>query len=193
MVNIIFLVVFLVGLVYGLASGRGELILNTILTAPKSALFVFIEIYALLLFWSGILEICKQSGLLKKISKIVSKIINPLFPNLKSDCLALQYISMNLVCNLFSLGSAATPFGLKAMDELSILNGNKATASNEMITFLCLNVSGVCLIPTTILAILNDNGSSNSARCIPYIIGTSLVSMFFAIILDKVFRKYGKH
>jgi spore maturation protein A len=189
MVNIIFLIVFLTGLVYGVISGRGDLILNTILTAPKSALFVFIEIYVMILFWGGILEICKQSGLLKSISSFFSKIISPLFPKLKKESLALQYISMNLVCNMLSMGSAATPFGLKAMDELSILNDKSQTASDEMITFLCLNVSSICFIPTTILAILNDNGCTNPGKCIPYIMVVSIVSTFVSIILDKVFRK----
>lgn len=193
MVNFIFLVVFVVGLLYGLISGRGELVLNTILQAPKNALLVFLEIYSLLLFWGGILEICKKSGLLKIISMKIAKIISPLFPNLKPDCLALQYIAMNFAANMLSMGSAATPFGLKAMDELKLLNNESDAASSEMITFICLNVSGLCLIPTTILAILNDNGSKAPARCVPYIICVSIICTLCSIILDKVFRKYAKN
>ena len=193
MINIIFFIVFLIGLVYGIFSGRMEIVLNTLLTAPKSALFVFLDIYAMLLFWGGILEVCRESGLLNKISKGIANIIHPLFPKLKKESLALQYIAMNLVANMLSMGSAATPFGLKAMDELSILNNHSDRASDEMITFMCINASGICLIPTTIIGVLNDNGSKNPTRCIPYIIIISTIVLFIAIFLDKGFRKYGKN
>jgi spore maturation protein A len=193
MANAIFIFIFVVGLVYGLATGRGDVILETLLKSPKNAFLIFIDIYTSLIFWGGILEICKRSGLLKIIGNITSFIIKPLFNNLEKDSLALQYISLNLVSNTLSMGSAATPFGMKAMDELKKLNNNSDIASNEMITFLLINVGGFCIIPTTIITILSKFNSSNPSYIIPFIILVSLICTMFSIILNRIIIYYEKH
>lgn len=192
MANIIFIFIFLIGLVYGLISGRGDLVLDSLLKSPKNAFLIFIEIYTSLVFWGGILEICKRSGLLKWIGYFVSIILRPLFNTLDKDGLALQYISLNLVCNTLSMGSAATPFGMKAMDELKRLNNNSDVASNEMITFLLINVGGFCIIPTTIMTILSQYGSKNSGVIVPYIMIISLVCTMFSITINKLIIRYAK-
>ena len=128
MINIIFIFIFVVDLIYSLLTGRSSNVINVMLTTPKDAFFIFIDIYALLVFWGGILEICKESGLLKKITYVISKIIHPLFPNIDFDDETMQYISMNYVANMLSMGSAATPFGLKAMQRLDELNNHSNTS-----------------------------------------------------------------
>ncbi|MBQ9124510.1 MAG: hypothetical protein IJY14_02345, partial [Acholeplasmatales bacterium] len=112
MVNKIFIFLFILGLGYGLFTDRSSNVINELLNAPKGALMVFIEIYILLVFWGGILRIMKDNGLLHIVSKGISFVIHPLFKRLDRDSDALKYISMNLVANMLSMGSAATPFGL---------------------------------------------------------------------------------
>lgn len=192
MVNKIFVGLFVIGLVYALFTGREEAVVDTILSSPKDAFLLFIEMYVLLVFWGGILEIMKDSGLLDKVSSVVSKILHPLFRRLPKDCDALKYISMNFVANMLSMGSAATPFGLKAMKELDILNNHSEVASDEMCTFLLINTSGLCLIPTSLLAIRNQFGSSNSASIVPWVLIISFLCTIASILLDIGGRKLAK-
>jgi spore maturation protein A len=191
--NVIFLFIFVIGLIYGLATGRADIILDTLLKSPKNAFLIFIDIYTSLIFWGGILEICKRSGLLNIIGKYISFIIKPMFNKLDKNSLALQYISLNLVCNVFSMGSAATPFGMKAMEELKKLNNNSDIASNEMITFLLINVGGFCIIPTTVITILSQFESSNPSYITPYIMFVSFICTCFSIMINRIIIHYEKY
>lgn len=193
MINKIFVFIFLIGLLYAGITSRADIVITELLTAPKKAFFLFVEIYVLLIFWGGILEICKDSGLLKLISSWIIFIIHPLFKKIDKDDVALQYISMNLLANFLSMGSAATPFGLEAMKRLDELNNHSDVASNEMITFLLVNTSGLCLIPTTLIAIRNEYQSTNPVIIVPYILMISIIITALAIIMDKVVRKYAKY
>lgn len=192
MINKIFVFIFLIGLLYAGITNRADVVITELLTAPKKAFFLFVEIYVLLIFWGGILEICKDSGLLKLISSWIIFIIHPLFKKIDKDDVALQYISMNLLANFLSMGSAATPFGLEAMKRLDEINNHSDVASNEMITFLLVNTSGLCLIPTTLIAIRNEYQSTNPVIIVPYILVISIIITTLVIIMDKVVRKYAK-
>lgn len=193
MINIIFVFIFLVGIIYGCFTSRVNLIVEAMLNTPKEALILFSDIYSLLIFWGGMLEICKNSGLLEYITNYISYILHPLFKKLDRKSEAMQYISLNIVANLLSMGSAATPFGLKAMKELDELNGKSNVASDEMITFLLINTSGLCLIPTVLISLRKQYGSTNSVSIIPYVLIISSITTIFSLIMDMVARKIGKH
>lgn len=193
MANILFIALLLIGIIYSLFTNRFSDVTNVLLESPISSFYLFIEIYALLIFWGGILEIVKDNGLLKILSKVIIKIIHPLFRKLDKDSLALQYIAMNLIANMLSMGSAATPFGLKAMKELQRNSKNKDEATQEMITFLLINTSGVCLIPTTIIAIRKSMGSSNPVSIVPLTIVISIIVTITAILLDLGVKKLAKY
>lgn len=193
MANIIFILLMIIGIIYSIFTNRYEDVSNAILKSPVSSFYLFIELYALLIFWGGILEIMKDNGLLKILSKVIIKIIHPLFKKLDKDSLALQYISMNLIANMLSMGSAATPFGLKAMKELQKESENKEEATPEMITFLLINTSGVCLIPTSIIALRSSFNSENPVAIIPLMIIISVIVTICAIILDLGVRKLARN
>ncbi len=183
----------IIGIIYSVFTNRYEDVSNSILKSPVSSFYLFIELYSLLIFWGGILEIMKDNGLLKALSKLIIKIIHPLFKRLDKDSLALQYISMNIIANMLSMGSAATPFGLKAMKELQNNSNNKEEATPEMITFLLINTSGVCLIPTTIIGLRTSFNSANPVAIIPLMIVISLIVTSCAIILDLGVRKFARN
>lgn len=193
MINIIFIFIFLLGLIYGCFTNRVSLVIEAMLNTPKEALILFGDIYSLLIFWGGMLEICKNSGLLEVISNYVSFVLHPFFKKLDRKSDAMQYISLNIVANLLSMGSASTPFGLKAMKSLDELNGKKEEASEEMITFLLINTSGLCLIPTVLISIRKQYGSINPVSIIPYVLIVSSITTFFSLFMDMVVRKIGKH
>ncbi len=189
MVNYLFVFMFIIGMSYGMATGRTEEITAAILNTPKEAMLVFFSISCLMIFWSGILEICKVSGMLDVMTVYIKKLIHPLFKNLNKDDKALDYISMNFAANIIGVGSAATPFGLAAMKELDEKNGHTGVASDDMITLLVINTSGLCMIPSTIISLRESYGSANSSMIIPYVIVLSILTTIFAIIINGVFKR----
>ena len=153
MVNIIWAGLIIIAIIYSFLTGNIETINNGILTHATSGMNLIIEMMPLIVLWTGIMKIAEDAGLLKVFSKILNPILSKLFPSLNKDHKALGYIASNIAANMLGLGSAATPFGLKAMDELQKDNPRKDTATEAMITFLILNTGGVTLIPTTVIAL----------------------------------------
>ncbi len=138
------------------------------------------------------MKIAEDSGLLSKFASMLRPFLNKLFPSVPKDNKALGYISSNIAANMLGLGSAATPFGLKAMEELQKINDKKDTASTPMITFLVLNTAGVTIIPTTIIAIrMAYNSASPTQIIVPAIIATG-TSFIFAIFIDYLIRRKHK-
>lgn len=193
MINIIFIFIFVIAILYACITKRVDVVVEVILGTPKNALLLFGDIYALLIFWGGMLEICKNSGLLALITNYISYVLHPFFKRLDRKSEAMQYICLNLVANMLSMGSAATPFGLKAMKELDILNDHSEVASDEMITFLLINTSGLCLIPTILISLRKEYGSSNPVSIIPYIMIVSSITTIFSVLVDWMVRKHGEH
>lgn len=191
MINFIYALIFLTGIIYSIITNRVNLVVEVMLAAPKNALMLFIDIYALLIFWGGLLQICQKSGLLQIITNYISYVIHPLFKKLDRKSDAIQYISLNVVANMLSMGSAATPFGLRAMQELKKIS-NSEEASDEMITFLLLNTSGLCLIPTVLISLRKQYESSNPVSIVPYIIIVSCLTTLFSMSMDWMVRKIGK-
>lgn len=189
MVNIIFVFMFIIGILYSIFTGRGEIIVKELLSAPGEAINVFITIASMLIFWSGILEICVRCGLLSKFSGYLKYIIHPLFKDLDINSKALEYISCNFAANIMGVGSAATPFGLKAMKELSVLNNHSNIASKDMITLIVINTSGLCIIPSTIVSLRENYGSSNSGGIISYLIIVTMITTAFSILLNEVCKR----
>jgi Uncharacterized membrane protein, required for spore maturation in B.subtilis. len=123
---------------------------------------------------------------------LVEPLLSKLFPSIPKDNKAIGYIASNIAANMMGLGSAATPFGLKAMKELQKINDKKDTASTSMITFLVLNTAGVTIVPTTVLALRIANNSSNPSEIIiPGVIAT-LCSSIAGLTLDYIIRRRQK-
>lgn len=174
-----------------MATGNIVLVNNEIINGGKSALNMVFELIPLICIWSGVLNIASNSGLLKKLSLIISPILKPLFPDIEPGSDALALIASNVVANMFGLGSAATPFGLKAMKELNKLNNNSNVASRSMITFLVLNTSGLTLIPTTIISLRMMHGSNNPTEIVFAAILATFLSTFFGLAMNKFLSRRG--
>ena len=192
MVNILFCFFIIIGVLYEIITGNIENVNEEIITCGKKSLEIFANIFPVLVLWLGIMNIAKESGLLNKISNLLYPILKHIFKDIPKDHEALSYISSNIAANMLGIGSAATPFGLKAMQSLQKLNNNKQIASKSMITFIVLNTSGFTLIPTTIISIRNMYNSINPSIVVITIILATLTSTFFAIIIDKLFYKVMK-
>lgn len=186
LIGMIWTILIVTSITYMVLNGKIEMLNNAILDIPKQAFDLFLTISINLLFWSGILEIAKKGGFLTFITNIIKRIIKPLFKGASNE--ALEYISGNISANILGLGSAATPFGLKAMEELQKQN-NTDKASKNMITLLILNTAGVTLIPTSILSIRRMYGSNVGTKIIPYVIVLSISTMVIALLIDRIFRR----
>lgn len=192
MVNIIWFLLLFIGITYSLLTGNISLINDEIILSGKSAFNLIITMLEVTVLWTGILRIAENSGLLSKFARIISPILSRLFPSVPRGHESLDYISSNVAANMMGLGSAATPFGLKAMKALQEINPNKNQASDAMITFLVLNTSGVTIIPTTVIALRLGAGSSNPSEIIITSILATICSSIAGLTLDYFIRRKNK-
>lgn len=189
MINIIWFLFIVLGILYSFFSGNVSYVNNEIINSAKISLDIFLGIFPTIVLWVGIMNIAKESGLLNKISNILYPLMSKLFPEIPKNHESLGYISSNITANILGLGNAATPFGLKAMKSLQELNDNKLVASRSMITFILLNTSGLTLLPTTVISLRSFYKSVNPSIIIVPTILITFISTVFAILLDKLFNK----
>ena len=189
MVNIIWVFLILIAIIYSLLMGQVDTLNNGILTHAKTGINLIMEMMPLIVLWTGIMKIAEKSGLLQVFAKALNPILRRLFPSLPKTHKALGYIASNIGANMLGLGSAATPFGLKAMEELQKDNPKKNEATEAMITFLVLNTGGVTLIPTTVIALRIMHGSINPTEIIITSILATAVSSISGLLLDYFIRR----
>lgn len=189
MINYIFGFFLIIGIIYGFFTGNINSINDVLINSGKNSIDLIFGMIPLLCLWLGLMKVAEESGLVFKISKLMSKIIHPVFPELKKDSDAISYISTNIVMNMLGLGSGATPFGLKAMKELKKENSNSDVASRSMITFLVINTASVTLIPTTVISFRVLNGARNPTDILLAVIITTILSCAFGLIIDRLVYK----
>lgn len=185
MINYIFAAFFIIGILYSFFTNTN--ISNEMLIASSKAIELIFTMIPIMCLWLGIMSIAKKSGLLNKLAKLLTPILKFLFPEIPKDSPCFSYISINIIMNMLGVGNAATPFGLKAMQEMQELNKNKDTASRSMITFIVMNTAAVTIIPTTIISLRVLNKSINPMSIVPYIIITSNLSCIIGLILDRLY------
>lgn len=163
---------------------------NSALDYAGVAVNIAIGLIGIMALWLGVMKVAEEAGLIKIIAKTVRPLTKFLFPDVPYDHPAMGSMIMNISANMLGLGNAATPFGLKAMEELDELNPEKGTATNAMCTFLAVNTAGLTLIPVTAIAVRAAAGSANPA----IIIGTSIFGATCATIVGitatKIFEKF---
>ncbi|AYV70239.1 MULTISPECIES: nucleoside recognition domain-containing protein [Niallia] len=187
MVNYIWAALAIIGIVFAAVNGTMDEVNKAIFSGAKEAVTICIGLISVLVFWLGMMKIAEQAGLLQKLTNLFRPIVAKLFPEVPKNHPAMGYILSNMIANIFGLGNAATPLGIKAMEELKRLNGGKNSASNSMITFLALNTSCITLIPTTVIAIrMNYHSDSPTDIVGPTIIAT-IFSCIGGILIDRYF------
>lgn len=170
-------------------TGNIETLNNQILKGGIDGLKLLSEMLPLLVLWTGIMQIAEDAGLLEKFARFVRPLLNKLFPSLPKDHPALGYIASNIAANALGLGSAATPFGLKAMSCLQEDNPKKDTATEAMITFLVLNTGGVTIVPTTVIALRMMYHSVNPSEIIITSILATMCSSISGLLFDYYKRR----
>lgn len=185
MINYLFASFFIIGIIYSFFTDVN--ISTEMLSASSKAIELIFTMLPIMCLWLGIMNIAKKSGLLDKLAKQLTPFLKIIFPEIPKNSQAFSYISINIIMNMLGVGNAATPFGLKAMQELQQINKNKDTASRSMITFIIMNTAAVTIIPTTIISLRILNKSINPMSIVPYIIITSTLSCIIGLILDRLY------
>ncbi|MHA7962946.1 nucleoside recognition domain-containing protein [Paenibacillus sp. CAU 1782] len=188
MVNWIWLFFIVASVVVAAFTGKMDDVTAAAFDGAKSGVTVSFGLISIMVFWQGMMSIAEQAGLLKKLAAMLGPAVRWLFPDVPKDHPAMGYIMSNLSANLFGLGNAATPMGIKAMQELQKLNPHKETATAAMCTLLALNTSSITLVPTTLIAIRMNYNSANPAEIIGTTIAATFVATAAAIMADRWYR-----
>ena len=185
MINLIWVLMIVIGIVFAMFNGTMDEVNKAIFQGAGEAVTLCIGFISILVFWLGLMRIAHASGLLDKLANVFRPIIKKIFPDIPDDHPVMGYILSNMIANMFGLGNAATPLGIKAMEELKELNGGKSEASRSMITFLVINTASITIIPTTVLSIRMNYDSASPAEIVLPTIIASVFATVCAIFIDR--------
>jgi len=194
MLNYIWAAMIFIGVLYGVFTGNMKEVTGAALESAGEAVSLCISMAGVMAFWVGLMEIAETSGLIQKLTRFLSPFITLMFPKIPKGHKAKDYISTNIIANILGLGWACTPAGLMAMEELAKLEeerGNPASgadrmASDEMCTFLILNISSLQLIPVNMIAYRQQYGSANPSM----IIAPAILATLFSTLIAVIYCKY---
>ena len=186
MLNYIWFGMMAISVVAGIFTGNIEAVTEAAINMAKVAVEISIGLIGIMALWLGIMKIAEASGLIRIIARGLKPITVRLFPDVPEDHPAIGSIVLNMAANMLGLGNAATPLGLKAMEELQELNPKKDTATNSMVMFLAINTSSVQrIVPATVVALM---GATASQIFLTTILAT-LASTIAAIVMVKILEK----
>ena len=186
MLNSLWAGMILIGIIFAAFTGRIPEITDAALDSSKEAVTLCITMIGVMAFWLGLMEIASKAGMIEKGAKMLKPFVRFLFPEVPEGHKAGEHITTNIIANFLGLGWAATPAGLKAMEELGKLNHGSPVASNAMCNFLILNISSLQLIPVNVIAFRSQYGSVNPTAIVGAGIVATAISTGTAIIFCKI-------
>lgn len=192
MLNYIWSGLIIISVICSLILGNTTELSKALIDSGASSIQLILTMAGIMCLWSGIMNIAVESGLTQLFAKIFAPLLRPLFPKLNKNSGAFQSITMNISANLLGLGNAATPFGLKAMEQLHTLNDRKNIASNEMIIFVVMNTASMQLLPTTLATLRQAYGSAAPFEIIVPVWISSAFSLMVALVIACTFNAQHK-
>lgn len=188
MLNYIWGIIIVLSIVASVFTGNTSQLANGTIEGANDGLSLILTMLPMLVLWSGIMEIAQKSGATEIIAKVFHPVLKRFFPDLEAGSPALKCISLNISANLLGLGNAATPFGLRAMEELKKLDPENDTASDSMIVFVVMNTASIQLLPTTIAALRYSNGSTTPFDILPCVWVSSVTALAVGLTIAKLFN-----
>lgn len=182
----------LIALCYGFLTGKISSVNDVIVGVGQETFEFALPLIMATCFWNGIMSVAREVGLLQALERLIHPLLKRLLPDLRNQPEALQYISANIIINMFGLGFAATPSGLKAMKIMQQNNPDKDTASRPMITFLVLNTAGVTILATNIVTLRNQFNAVNPTDFLPFAFIATTCASIAGLGLDRWWN-YRKH
>ena len=182
----------LVGIVYGCLTGKTAEITQAALDSAGEAISLCITMTGIMCFWVGMMRIAEKAGMIRKMAAKMEPVLRFLFPDLRHETRAKEYIATTMIANIFGLGWAAMPAGLKAMEELDRVapqTGENRTATKDMCTFLVINISSLQLIPVNMIAYRSQYGSADPTTIVGPAIIATCVSTLVAVAFCKIMQR----
>ncbi len=189
MLNIIWLGLIVLSVIFGVINGRIPDVIASVTDSAKAAVELSLGLIGIMTFWLGLMKIAEEGGLIQLLARLLRPIMQRLFPDVPRDHPAMGSMIMNITANMLGLGNAATPFGLRAMNELEKLNNQPGTATNAMCVFLAINTASIQIIPTTSIAFLAAAGASNPTDIIMTTLFATGCAVCVAVLSAKFFEK----
>lgn len=190
MINYIWFSMILAGVVAAAGKGQINLVTEGILRGSEQAVLVAAGLIGMLTFWSGIMRIARDAGLIEGLSRLLGPLTRRLYPGIPANHPAMGAVLLSMSANFLGLGNACTPLGLKAMSQMQELNPHKETASDAMCTFMAVTSSSLTVIPTTIIALRAAHGSVSPTDIIGPVVVATFCSTAAAIIADRLLRNF---
>jgi spore maturation protein A len=190
MLNYIWFGLMLVAFIVAAFLGTAEGVTKGAVDSAKTAVEIAIGLVGIMTLWLGIMRVAEKAGLVALLGRLLRPVMRVLFPEVPADHPAAGTIVLSLAANMLGLNNAATPLGIKAMEELQELNPDKETATNSQVTLMALNTSGVQLIPATMIGVLVAAGSVNPTAIIATSLGATFIGTVAAVIAAKVLQRF---
>ncbi|OQX95150.1 nucleoside recognition protein [candidate division KSB1 bacterium 4572_119] len=189
MLNYIWIGLVVIALIVGAINGRIEDVTQAAFQYANTSVEIAIGLIGIMALWLGIMNVAQEAGLVSMLARAIKPVSKRLFPEIPPEHPAMGAMILNIAANWLGLSNAATPFGLKAMEELQKLNETKDTATNAMATFLALNTGSITLIPATIIGVRVTLDSQNPAEIIGTTIFASTFACIFAVTATKILQR----
>lgn len=193
MLNYIWPILILASFIYAIFSGNVQNLNSSIFESLEEVITLSMTLVGTMCLWCGLMEIVKNTSIMKKIIRMLRPVLNWLFPESKNNEEAMENISMNTISNILGLGNASTPAGIKAMESLQEKNKNKQKLSNSMLMLIVLNTTSIELIPTTVIAIRTSLNAQNPADIIIPIWFATIIGTVVGVISTKILIKRSKN
>jgi len=190
MLNFIWLGLVIASVICGIITGRIPQVVASVTDSAKAAFELALGLTGIMTFWLGLMRIAQDGGLVAALARVLRPLMRRLFPDVPADHPAMGSMILNIASNMLGLTNAATPFGLRAMQELEKLNQHPGTATNAMCTFLAINTSSVQLIPTTAIAYLATAGATHPTDIIITSLLATSCATIAALCTVKILEKF---
>lgn len=192
MLNKLWGIMLLAGIIVAAFTGKTGEVGTAAIDSSKEAVTLCIAMLGVMSMWTGIMNVAKRAGLIDAMTKALRPALRFLFPDIPEGHVVNEYISANMIANMLGLGWAATPYGLKAMEQMKELNDNSRIASADMCTFLIINISSLQLIPVNIIAYRSQYGAVSPTSIIGMGLVATLVSTAAGVIFATLARKFSR-
>jgi len=189
MLNYIWLIMVILAVVLGGINGKIENVTKAAIDSAGSSVTIAIGLIGVMALWLGIVKIAEDSGLMNLLAKAIAPVMKWLFPDVPAGHPAMGSMTMNIAANMLGLSNAATPLGLKAMEDLETLNKRPGVATNAMCTFLTINTAGLQLIPATMISIMASAGSTNPTAIIGTTVAATCSALIVGVTVAKILEK----
>lgn len=189
MLNGIWVGMVLVSLVFGAFSGRLDAVMQAAISSASEGVTVSLGLLGALCLWCGVMRVLERAGGVAVLARLFRPVLKGLFPKLREDSPAMQAMVLNISANLLGISNAATPLGLRAMEELQKANPNPHEATNEMCMFVVLNTASVQLVPTTLVALRQAAGVAEPFAVTLPILAVSFLALVAGVLAVKIGEK----